>query len=537
MANEEISLDSMRSLFRLLDEDGGGSLSANEIKKGMLLLGFSEAEDPVALGRLVQNIDEDQTGTIDESEFLSFMSKESRKSLKKKLGDWSLKYTYMKATRYPLRGELNVDVAEVSKSCLEALVRDAQGPDSAYTTWLDVVGYDRSTFQALADLLDMKHDDLSDMLLFSVPTCGIVKGRQGPMVSIVVHHAELSLEPVPLKSRSLVPPLLRPLMELVVGSDSVTTAEVVRKRRLADKSAVADIVVSLEQAALLVAGERLLVTFRLPCVEFLAAQAAAFRATAEDSATKPAWAPAREAPRAGGRAASPFASDASSVRLRFEQVRRRLPTAKIHAVVKDSQAPAPSAPGGRRQRRSLEAQSNGDARLLAVLLVDALVSSNYGIRDRMQDWDELLEASIRGQQCSANTIHLQAMDAVVANFRDMLDPLARALDPEAWAEGGELDDDAIGSGPIPSMTEVQDFEPPQTRWDCPDEGSQSGVATLSGGSGGAAAAATTAAAALDSGPTPGAGPEGVGGLSDFFRHELPFFKELARDVSASPALR
>ena len=47
MAHEEISLDSMRSLFRLLDEDGGGSLSAEEIKKGMHLLGFKEADDPV----------------------------------------------------------------------------------------------------------------------------------------------------------------------------------------------------------------------------------------------------------------------------------------------------------------------------------------------------------------------------------------------------------------------------------------------------------------------------------------------------------
>ena len=85
MATEEISVESMRFLFSLLDTDGGSSLSSEEIKKGMLLLGFEEAHDPVALGRLIQSIDGDQTGTISESEFLSFMSKESRSSLKDKI--------------------------------------------------------------------------------------------------------------------------------------------------------------------------------------------------------------------------------------------------------------------------------------------------------------------------------------------------------------------------------------------------------------------------------------------------------------------
>ena len=35
--------------------------------------------------------------------------------------------------------------------------------------------------------------------------------------------------------------------------------------------------------------------------------------------------------------------------------------------------------------------------------------SMHEVRDRMQDWAELLDASIRGQQCSANTIHLEVM--------------------------------------------------------------------------------------------------------------------------------
>jgi hypothetical protein len=428
-------------------------------------------------------------------------------------------------------------VSEVSKYCIESLVTDARAPDSAFTTWLDVVGYDRSTFQTLANALGMTHDDLSDMLLFSVPTCRNVEGQNGSSVSIVVHHAKLSLEPVPLKSGSLVPPPLRPIVELVMGGDGMKAPETLKARRLADKSAISDIIVSLEQASLLIAGERLLVTFRLPCVEILAAQAATFKATVDESAAKPAWVPFRETP--GGRSANPFASDASSVRVRFEQIRQRLPTAKIHAVVKDSLAPAPAAPGGRHRRRSLEAQYNGDARFLAVLLVDALVSSNYGIRDRMQDWDELLDASIRGRQCSANTIHLQAMDTVVAHFKDMLEPLAHALNPDAWPEEGSADD-AAASAAATAVTEARDMEIPPKLVDCRDAGSTPVLSMNGDGSnavGAAARAGVVSAVSAVSGTGSDPGGAEARSLRAFFRHEVPFFKELATDVRSHPVTR
>jgi Ca2+-binding EF-hand superfamily protein len=90
MADQEISLGTMRFLFRLLDEDGGGSLSAGEIKRGMLLLGYQEAHDPLALGRLLRCIDEDRTGAVSESEFLSFMRDETRRSLHAKMARWSI---------------------------------------------------------------------------------------------------------------------------------------------------------------------------------------------------------------------------------------------------------------------------------------------------------------------------------------------------------------------------------------------------------------------------------------------------------------
>eukprot|EP00291_Cryptomonas_curvata_P019728 CAMPEP_0172176098 /NCGR_PEP_ID=MMETSP1050-20130122/14607_1 /TAXON_ID=233186 /ORGANISM="Cryptomonas curvata, Strain CCAP979/52" /LENGTH=500 /DNA_ID=CAMNT_0012848299 /DNA_START=139 /DNA_END=1637 /DNA_ORIENTATION=- len=426
MAHEEISMDSMRSLFRLLDEDGGGSLSAEEIKKGMHLLGFKEADDPVALGRLIQNIDEDQTGTISESEFLSFMGNESRDSLKKKLCSWSLQYTCCRATRYHTRGALNVEVADISNACLDSFVSDALSASNPHTSWLDVVGYDRHTFTVLARALGVTHDELADTLLFSEPRCTTLDGLHACAVSLTVHHAKLSIEPVPVKPRSLFPRQLQPLVKFLVGSDIVRAPKILRSRRLADKDAVSGIVVSLEQSSLLVVSEKLLVTFRLPCVEMLAAQLAPFKASLDTNpAAKPVWASFHDA--SAGRSANPFASDASSVRARFDRIRRWLPGSKVHAVVREHD------PSPKHRRRSAEGQFNGDAKFLAVLLVDSLIGSNYDIRDRMQDWDELLEASIRGKQCSANTIHLQAMDTVVANFKTVLHPLADALNPERWA--------------------------------------------------------------------------------------------------------
>ena len=64
----------------------------------------------------------------------------------------------------------------------------------------------------------------------------------------------------------------------------------------------------------------------------------------------------------------------------------------------------------------------------------AAARSLHALRDRMQDWDELLDASIRGKQCSANTIHLEAMASVAGHFKAVLEPLAGALDPDRWAD-------------------------------------------------------------------------------------------------------
>ncbi len=100
LQKEELSTATLRALFRLLDEDGSGEVSAQEIQRGLQMLGFQEASDPVALSRVISDIDDDNTGTITESEFLSFFSKMKRTSLSALLQSYVLDHTYIIATTY-----------------------------------------------------------------------------------------------------------------------------------------------------------------------------------------------------------------------------------------------------------------------------------------------------------------------------------------------------------------------------------------------------------------------------------------------------
>jgi hypothetical protein len=485
MANEEISMDSMRLLFSLLDTDGGGALSPEEIRKGMLLLGFEEAHDPVALGRLIQSIDEDQAGTVSESEFLSFMSKESRNSLKDKLSEWSLKCTHMQATRYPTSGALNLEIAELSTEATKSLICEALKAENSFNYWIEVVGYNKTTISSLAEALGISHDDLANALLFSVPICRHVDSANAPAACIILHQARMSVDPVLPRPRSFLPAPLTNVIDAIIGGDSVNIKppELLRGCNLAHKDVVCDAVVTLEQAAILVVSDRLVVTLRLPSQSIhSAARPYSASKVGADSSREPHWAPLSATACESGMWS--FPKDASSVQAAFDKLRQRLPTLALQPLAAADSRTA----GPRSFTARAPARSNGGAKLLAVLLADCLVGSLREMRNRMQDWDELLDASIRGKQCSANTIHLEAMDSIAVNFKAILDPLARALDPSLWAESA--------GGGAETGTPVS-FVP---------QASDGGR----GGDGGGSAAANQ--------------------LRRFFQAELKYFKELAGDV-------
>jgi hypothetical protein len=530
MANEEISVESMRYLFRLLDRDGGSSLSVEEIKKGMILLGFPEAHDPVALGRLVQSIDKDQTGTISESEFLSFMSRESRTSLKEKMSKWSLQQSSIRATRYPTSGELKVDIADLSCASMDVLISETIKADPGYNYWIEVVGYDQATFSALASAINISHDDLSDSLLFSVPVCRQIQSATAPAACIILHHARLSVDPVLPRVRSFLPASLLSLIDAIIGGDSfnLKPPEILRGSRLANKDQIDTAAVTLEQAAIFVISDRLVVTLSLPGMDGSTPPPSLSKVASAIPIRQPQWAPVSAAlpQRAGAAPArpSPFVGNRSMVQVAFGRLRRRLPSVVLHALAAASAiSPLRRSSGGSSGRRPAAAaaiaQSNGDAKLLAVLLADCLVDSLHDLRDRMQDWDELLDASIRGKQCSANTIHLEAMDAVAGNFKAILEPLAEALNPNMWAEPPQTIDSSDAAMQADDGVALSERQHGAGRMASPIEEGDSERCCAQGN--GTAKCRSGLRRGVKGNP-----------LKAFFRMELPYFKEMANDVRA-----
>eukprot|EP00919_Chromeraceae_sp_WS-2016_P053502 GHVR01127020.1.p1 GENE.GHVR01127020.1~~GHVR01127020.1.p1 ORF type:complete len:112 (+),score=13.46 GHVR01127020.1:45-380(+) len=66
--------EEIRFGFRLLDEDGSGSVSADELQRHLNDQGFNEQQSKAAITRIMEYCDKDGSGTIEEGEFVSLMT-------------------------------------------------------------------------------------------------------------------------------------------------------------------------------------------------------------------------------------------------------------------------------------------------------------------------------------------------------------------------------------------------------------------------------------------------------------------------------
>jgi hypothetical protein len=105
-----------------------------------------------------------------------------------------------------------------------------------------------------------------------------------------------------------------------------------------------------------------------------------------------------------------------------------------------------------------------NAKALSIILIDAIMTGNYCIRDDLQDWEELLEGTIRGQFSSALTVHLEAMLRLTSAFERVLKPLATALNPSEWpkesliivpAESKHKNSNNTGGSNTPTNRQIQ----------------------------------------------------------------------------------
>ena len=106
-ATKEINPRTMRMLFRLCDEDNSHEVSPAEIQRALVLLGFALAKDPVALTRLLVDIDDDKTGVVSEGEFMAFMGNTTRDALRDRLNGYVVDRCFVKATIWGRKGGAN----------------------------------------------------------------------------------------------------------------------------------------------------------------------------------------------------------------------------------------------------------------------------------------------------------------------------------------------------------------------------------------------------------------------------------------------
>jgi hypothetical protein len=270
LATKDLTAENLRALFRCLDLDGSHELSPAEVQRGLLLLGFENAADPVALSRLLVDIDEDKTGTITETEFMAFFATQTRGSLKEKLDSYVIERAFITATFYGTSGGKPTIRTEIVPP---ARLRDWLNslPANRGRLWLDVVGYDSDAHAVLAEALGMEADDICAALLFQEPKLDIVQGALGPRANCVLHTMSISVEPLAVKARSWVQVFPRPIAACLAGIFGIELPgdSLLDNRRLIGKDVITTSppAISLEQAGIVVVDERTVVTLRAPAFD------------------------------------------------------------------------------------------------------------------------------------------------------------------------------------------------------------------------------------------------------------------------------
>jgi len=506
LAKKELTSANLRALFRLLDDDGSYEVSPAEIQRGLLLLGFENAADPVALSRLLVDIDEDKTGTITESEFMAFFSTQDRISLRSKLDSYVIERAFITATFYGTAGGRPTIRTEIVQP---ARLRDWLNalPPNRGRLWLDVVGYDSDAHSVLAEALGMEADDICAALLFQQPKLAIVNGPLGPRANCILHTMSISVSPLIDKSQSwiakccpsIIARCLAAILGIELGGDDLLDNKILLPKNNITSTPPA---ISLEQAAIIVVDERTVVSLRAP----------AFDGEGDNTKFKEASVSAAD---------DELANDDSVIRRIYNDVRTQM---------------AENSP-------AVAHLFTSSVKGLAVVLMDSILQHNYSLRDALQDWDEVLTKDIRKSPASLHTPHLEAIRALTESFERALKPLVEALNPNEWDKGSPSGTPLKGSnhGSTTNLAGITDPsstltnppaeslpQPPVVTSPPPQTKIRSVAALQSQAS--FRQSATSGMIGIDNAPV--GELEGMVGLRQFFRSNLSEFNELAQDLQS-----
>ena len=450
LADEEsLTTTDLRALFRLLDEDGNHEISALEIQSGLLLLGFQAAADPVALSRFLLDVDSDRTGTVTEDEFLTYFNSKTRAEMERDINSYVVSRSLITATWYGADdaaatggigagggagagggGARTLTTEFVQGKDLRAWM--AALPEGRGRLWLDVNGYDAECFGVLAEALGKPEHELVDAVLIGDARVDLAQGPSGPRAEVVLHTRELSVSPirsVPRAFATYMPGPLRTLFEMLLGSDGEEDG-ILGNMDLVSRTAITEQMpaISLEQAAMIVVDEKTLVTLRLPAFGSEADLAHLRAAPAASGSVSARVAPDPAAHHAAAVAASfastedPLAHDPSVIRRCYERVRQDMARAKP----------------------TVTHLFNSSAKALAITLTDTILQQNHLLRDNLQDWEHVLERSIKRQPNSTHLPHLNAIDIITRLYTGRIQLLCNILDPGTWAKA-DADDAAAAA--------------------------------------------------------------------------------------------
>ena len=426
-----LSNTNLRSLYRLLDENGNQEVSASEMQSGLLLLGFESAADPVALSRFILDVDSDRTGTITEDEFLAYFLKADSDKMRHDIDGYVVTRTLITVTHYGLDSDgkpyLNTEHVQGS----DLLKWMVALPENRGRMWLDVVGFDPDTFLLFAQALGVDEHSLMDSVLMQDAKLAVHRGRFGPKAEIILHTRELSVSPLmdiapSIKSRFS--GVLRDIVGWILGEDD--EAEILENKEIIPRSQLLDAspAISLEQSVIIVADDKTLITFRMPAFEGSEEDLSHFR-TLPPPPTKSTHtfvtsssrvAPEPSSPKVSAslsETSDPLDNDPSLLRKTYQQLRTDMISL----------------------RPTMSHLFSSSAKSLAIAIADCILQQNHLLRDALQDWHIVLDRSIKRAPNTHHSAHLGVMKTIAELYTDRIRQLCEILNPGTWAASEEED--------------------------------------------------------------------------------------------------
>jgi len=162
MGDWNFTTTEIRKLFRSFDTNNDHTLQHAEFQHGMTLMGLEAARDPYAFSRIVEEVDEDQTGEIDEEEFTRFFRKHKYLEIQQRLEHAQSKSTCTITV---------VEYGFTSEPMTETIVKDFEFGNwlkehkdipAGRKRWFDIRGYSHDVMRLIGMEYDLSYDMIKD---------------------------------------------------------------------------------------------------------------------------------------------------------------------------------------------------------------------------------------------------------------------------------------------------------------------------------------------------------------------------------------